>query len=71
MTLIVTCPHFCPIKVIDIFGTCRDLPVGDQAAVKEGFPLGPTVQKVDTVRRLLGALRFSTPRQKIWKMDEL
>ena len=33
-----------------------------QAAVKDGFPLGPTVQKVETVRRELGALRFSTPR---------
>ena len=29
--------------------------------MKEGLPLGPTVQKVDTVRREFGAFRFSTP----------
>lgn len=32
--------------------------------MKEGLPLGPTVQKVDTVRREFGAFRFSTPRSR-------
>lgn len=35
-----------------------------QGTVKDGLPFGPTVQKVEMVRRELGAFRFSTPRMK-------